>query len=137
MRAVLDTNIFFSAFVFPGDASEAVYRAALEGHLELVTSPSLLAEFGRVLADKFGWNVPMTEAAVAQVARIAAVVRPPHVVSVIQQDPADDRVLEAVVEGEAEVIVSGDHYLLGLREWQGIWIVRAVALLKEMGATEG
>jgi putative PIN family toxin of toxin-antitoxin system len=49
VRAVLDTNVLISAFVFPGGTPEAVYRLALEGQLEIGTSRSLLAEFGRVL----------------------------------------------------------------------------------------
>ncbi len=137
MRAVLDTNILISAFVFPGGAPEAVYRAALEGRFELVTSPPLLAELGRVLADEFGWEGSMAEAAVAQVARIGTVVRPQQAVSVIDLDPADDRVLEAAAEGEVGVIVSGDRHLLRLRRWEGIRIVRAAAFLGEIGVDEG
>jgi putative PIN family toxin of toxin-antitoxin system len=132
VRAVLDTNILISAFVFPGGAPEAVYRAALEGRLDLVTSPPLLAELGRVLADKFGWEGPMAEAAVAQVARIGTVVRPRRAISVIEEDPSDDRVLEAAAEGEANMIVSGDRHLLQLRQWHGIRVVRAAALLDEI-----
>jgi putative PIN family toxin of toxin-antitoxin system len=137
VRVVLDTNILISAFVFPGGAPEAVYRAALEGRFELVTSPPLLAELGRVLGDKFGWEGSMAEAAVAQVARIGTVVRPPRAVSVIEQDPADNRVLEAAAEGEIDVIISGDRHVLQLRRWRGVRIVRAVALLDEIGANEG
>ena len=135
MRAVLDTNILISAFVFPGGTPETVYRGALEGRFELVTSPPLLAELGRVLGDKFGWEGPMAETAVAQVARIGTVVRPRRTVSVIDEDPADDRVLEAAAEGGADVIVSGDRHLLQLRKWHGIRIVRAKAFLDEVGVT--
>ena len=137
MRAVLDTNILISAFVFPGGAPEAVYRAALEGRLEIVTSPPLLAELGRVLGDKFGWEGAMAEAAVAQVARIARIVRPRSTVSVVEQDPADDRILEAAAQGDADVIVSGDRHLLQLRRWRGIRIVRAAALLDKLGVAGG
>ena len=137
MKADLDTNILISAFVFPGGAPEAVYRAALEGRLEIVTSPPLLAELGRVLGDKFGWEGAMAEAAVAQVARIARVVRPRSAVSVVEQDPADDRILEAAAEGAADVIVSGDRHLLQLRRWREIRIVRAATLLDELGVVGG
>lgn len=133
MKAVLDTNILISAFVFPGGAPEFVYRAVLERRIELVTSPPLLAEFGRVLGEKFSWEPPMVEAAVAQVARIGTVVRPAKTLSVIADDPADDRVLEAASEGHAEVIVSGDRHLVRLRSWEGIRIVKAPALLAELG----
>ncbi len=56
MRIVLETDVLISAFVFPGGAPEDVYRLAIERSVDLVTSPPLLAEFGRILSDKFGWE---------------------------------------------------------------------------------
>lgn len=44
MKVVLDTNVLSSAFLFPGGAPEAVYRLALEGRVELVTSRPLANE---------------------------------------------------------------------------------------------
>lgn len=134
MRVVLDTNILISAFVFPGGAPEFVYRAAIERRIDVVSSPPLLTEFGRVLSEKFGWEPAMAGRAVEQVARIATVVRPTERLSVIQQDPADDRVLEAAAEGVADVIVSGDRHLTRIGTWQGIRILRAPALLAELGS---
>jgi len=123
VRVVLDTNVLISAFLFPGGAPEAVYRLALEGRIELVTSLPLLAELGRVLSAKFGWEDSLAEEAVAQVARIALVVEPPQPVSVVKADPADDRVLEAAAEGRVEAIVSGDRHLLRLGTWRGIAVL--------------
>jgi predicted nucleic acid-binding protein len=65
----------------------------------------------------------MAEEAVAQVARIAIVVEPAQAVSVVQADPADDRVLEAAAEGKAEVIVSGDRHLLRLGSWRDMAVL--------------
>lgn len=132
MRAVFDTNVLISAFVFPGGAPETAYRAALTGKVTLVTSPALLAEPARVLADKFGWEGVMVRTSVRQVARIGQVVRPSHTLSVIHRDPDDDRVLEAAREASADVIVSGDRDLLGLGTWEGIRIVRVTELLEEI-----
>ena len=132
LRVVLDTNILISAFIFPGGPPEAVVRAALDGRVELVTSPPLLAELGRVLADKFGWEPPLAAEAVTQVARIATVVRPDDRVQVVLDDPDDDRVLEAAAAGRADVIVSGDRHLLRLRSWQGVPIEKAAAFVKRL-----
>jgi putative PIN family toxin of toxin-antitoxin system len=131
LRVVLDTNILISALIFPGGAPEAVYRLALEGRLDLVTSRPLLAELGRILTDKFGWDPGRAEGAVAQVARIGVVVEPAETIRVIEEDPADDRVLEAASEGRAEVIVSGDRHLLRLGSWRAIQIRKATAFLDE------
>ena len=132
MRVVLDTNILISAFIFPGGPPEAVYRAVLDGRVELVTSPPLLAELGRVLVDKFGWEPSLGAEAVSQVARIAIVVRPEERVEVVVDDPDDDRVLEAAAAGRADVIVSGDRHLLRMRSWNGIRIEKAAAFLKRL-----
>lgn len=132
MRVVLDTNILISAFVFPGGAPEDVFRSVLEGRIELVTSPPLLAEFGRVLSSKFGWEPSMAEQAVALVANVGSVVRPKVKVEDVAEDPDDDRVLEAALEGQAEVIVSGDRHLLRLRIWRGVKIVKAASFLRSL-----
>jgi len=134
MRAILDTNVLISAYVFPGGTPEAVYRLALEGRLEIGTSRTLLAEFGRVLGQKFGWMPDRVEAAVAQVARIAAVVEPSETVQVVTADPADDRVLEAARAFGADVIVSGDRHLLDLGSWSGIKIISPAELIARWSA---
>lgn len=129
MRAILDTNVLISAFVFPGGKPEAVYRLALEGRLEIGTSRSLLAEFGRVLEQKFGWDPDRVEDAVAQLTRIATVVEPGEVVQVV----ADDRVLEAGRAFDADVIVSGDRHLLDLRAWSDIEIISPAQFIAGWG----
>ncbi|MCU0479072.1 MAG: putative toxin-antitoxin system toxin component, PIN family [Chloroflexi bacterium] len=134
MRAILDTNVLISAYVFPGGTPEAVYRLALEGQLEVGTTRTLLAELGRVLGQKFDWMPDQVEAAVAQVARIAAVVEPGETVRVVTADPADDRVLEAARAFGADVIVSGDRHLLDLGTWSGIEIISPAELIARRSA---
>jgi uncharacterized protein len=129
MRVVLDTNVLISAFVFPGGSPEAVYRLALEGRLEIGTSRTLLAEFGRVLGQKFDWMPDRVEAAVAQIVRIAAVVEPSEALRVVRADPADDRVLEAAHAFGADVIVSGGRHLLDVGTWSGIEIISPAELI--------
>jgi putative PIN family toxin of toxin-antitoxin system len=134
MKAILDTNALISAYVFPGGKPEAVYRLALEGHLEIGTSLTLLAELGRVLGQKFGWIPDRVEAAVAQMTRIASVVEPRETVQVVKADPADDRVLEAARAFDAEVIVSGDRHLLDLGTWSEIDIVSPAEFIARWSA---
>jgi putative PIN family toxin of toxin-antitoxin system len=123
LRAVLDTNVLISALVFPGGSPEAVYRLALDGSFDLVTSRPLILELGRVLQQKFGWEAAIAEEAVRQVARIGAIVEPVTTVVDVEDDPADNRVLEAAAEGKVDVIVSGARHLLALVGWNGIPIL--------------
>jgi putative PIN family toxin of toxin-antitoxin system len=133
LRVVLDTNVLVSAFIFPGGAPEQVYRLALEGRLDLVTSRVLLAEFGRVLVEKFGWDASRAEIAVAQVARIATVVEPSERLDVIHDDPEDNRVLEAAIEASADVIVSGDRHLRRLKVWRDVTVLDPAQYLSTHG----
>jgi uncharacterized protein len=137
MKAILDTNVLISAYVFPGGKPEAVYRLALEGRLEIGTSRTLLAEFGRVLGQKFGWIPDRVEEAVAQLTRIAGVVEPTEVVQVIRGDPADDRVLEAARAFGADVIVSGDRHLLDLGTWSEIEVLSPAEFIARWSARTG
>ena len=129
MRVVLDPNVLVSALVFPGGPPESVFRRAIEGRFELVSSPALVAELGRVLGSKFGWSTDTVDIALHRVVGISVIVRPQDRVEVIAADPDDDRVLEAADEGRAEVIVSGDRHLLELGAWRGIPILRPAAFL--------
>lgn len=130
MRAVLDTNVIVSALIFPGGPPEAVYRLALEGRIQHITSRPLLVELGRVLATKFGWERERAEQAVAQVTRVSEVVAPMETLHEIDDDSTDDRVLEAADAGGALVIVSGDRHLLKLGTWRSIEIERPAQFLK-------
>jgi putative PIN family toxin of toxin-antitoxin system len=132
VRIVADTNVLVSALIFPGGSPETVYRLALEGRIDLVTSRPLLAELGRVLAEKFGWQAERAEEAVAQLIRLAEIVEPQHRVTEVAADPADNRVLEAAAEGNADAVISGDRHLLALGSWRGIRIESPAAFLEAL-----
>jgi uncharacterized protein len=134
VKVVVDTNVLVSALVFPGGAPEQVYRLAIEGRITLVTSPPLLAELGRVLTQKFGWRDDYVRAALAQIVRIGEIVEPFERVSIITDDPDDDRVLEAAKAAGAALIVSGDGHLLSLGHWVEVAIVSPAEFLADFGS---
>ena len=131
MKVVADTNILVSALIFPGGPPEGFYRLALEGRITLVTSPPLLAELGRVLTEKFGWQGGRTEEALEQLIRLAEIVHPDQVITDIEADPADNRVLEAAATGNVTAIVSGDQHLLALGVWRGVPIQTPAVFVAE------
>lgn len=61
----------------------------------------------------------------ARLERVAELVSPAHVLSVITEDPDDDRVLECAIAGRADIIISGDRHVLKLGEYEGIAIMTA------------
>jgi putative PIN family toxin of toxin-antitoxin system len=121
-RVVFDTNIFLSALTF-GGKPEVVFEMVRAGRLQLVVSPAILAELASILESKFSWDDEDIRETLMVVGRHAEPVRPEHRLQILKDD-ADNRVLECAVEGRADWIISGDHHLLGLREFRGIRIGR-------------
>ena len=118
IRALFDTNVFLSAIVFGGNP-ERVFLLARERRIQLLVSPAILMEMAFILKEKFGW-----------IGRAAELIKPSTTVSVLKDD-GDNRILECAVEGHADVIVSGDHHLLDLKEYQGLAILRPTEFLDQ------
>jgi uncharacterized protein len=91
-----------------------VLDAALAGRFEIVTSPALLDELRRVLAyPKLQAVIGDTDELIKFLAIAAAVVTPTETVELVR-DPDDDRLIEAALAADADVIVTGDQDLLAL-----------------------
>ena len=129
-RVVFDTNIFLSAFTF-GRNPEIVFEMARAGRIQLIVSTSILAELASILKSKFAWHDEDIREALMVVGRHAQLVKPGTRLQVLEGD-ADNRVLECVVEGHADWIISGDRHLLGLKEFGGIPIVRVSDFLSKL-----
>jgi putative PIN family toxin of toxin-antitoxin system len=120
MRVVADSNIVISAFQFGGKPERFLQAAELERY-HLIASGPILVEIAGVLSRKFQWSADRVAIGLGRIRAIAEVVFPTVVVSGCD-DPDDDRILEAAVEGRADIIVSGDNDLLRMNAFRGIEI---------------
>ena len=128
MRAVLDTNVLVSALLSAGSPPDAITRGGYEGEFQLISSAPLVSELQNVLTrrriqDRLGWSDPEVAGFITYFSEQAIMVQPQSQLAVITSDPADNRVLEAALEGKADYVVSGDRHLLDLRAYGGIRIV--------------
>ncbi|MGH2403528.1 MAG: putative toxin-antitoxin system toxin component, PIN family [bacterium] len=122
MRVVLDTNVLVSGTVFGGPPGELITLAG-EGDIELVLSPALLDEFRGVLRTRFHGSDRALFRTETLLRDHSVVVEPAERITAVPDDPDDNRILEAALEGRADLIVSGDHHLLSLKQFSGIPIV--------------
>ena len=54
----------------------------------------------------------------------AAIITPGEILAEgVSDDPADDMIIAGALEGHADFIISGDHHLTDLEDYQGIKIV--------------
>jgi putative PIN family toxin of toxin-antitoxin system len=136
-RAVLDANVFVTAVLTPAGVAAAVLEAWRAERFELLASSATLDEVARVLAypkiaRRHGWSRREILAFVRELEDLAVVTPGQVELSVIREDPDDNRYLECAVEGRAEYIVSGDRHLLALGTYRQIAIVTPRAFLSAL-----
>jgi putative PIN family toxin of toxin-antitoxin system len=135
IRAVIDTNTLVSGFGWRGAPSEVV-DAVLAARVSLILSPALHDELARVLRyPKLAAVFPEPESITGRVAAIAEPVEPTERIDVLA-DEADNRVLEAASEGEADVIITGDRALRELGVFRGTDILSAAEFLDRLADDE-
>ena len=131
MRIVLDTNVLISALIGHGKPRRLLIRLFREH--EPVSSRQMLAVLEDVLSRrKFGLTRSRVDEFLSILVKRFIVSEVEKIPEVISEDPDDDVVLATALAGGADYIVTGDGHLLGLREYQGIRIVRVGEMLKAL-----
>lgn len=134
MIVVLDTNVIISALLSPKGPPAEVVRRWQADEFDVVTSPALTAEFERALTypevNKY-LKLPQEEVSrlLKRFQTTAVVVAPQITLDVVREDPADNRVLECALAGEAAYVVTGDKHILKLKTYEHLEIVNPVGFL--------
>ena len=128
IRVVIDTNVILSALYFSRGNPWRIVTWAIDGYIRNITSEFILEEVRNVLQKKFLWQLSEIERAIITIMSYSEKVSPVRHLAVIPYAP-DNRILECALAGEADFIISGDHHLIELMEFQGITIVNPVTFL--------
>jgi len=122
MKTVFDTNIFISAFMFPGGRAETALMKVVSGKTQLLVSKPIIHEVLDVLARKFDRDAEQLARTAVFLSDLCEIVQPKRKLAVLHDEP-DNRILECAVTGHADVIVTGDRAMLALGKYKGIRIV--------------
>lgn len=130
MKAVVDTNVFISGIFWDGSPNKVI-SAWKDGKFELIISSEIIDELTAVLND-FEIKLPedMSKEWINLVVRNSVLVEPKEKLQVVKDDPADNKFIEAAIEGKAKYIVTGDTHLKQINEFRGIRIVTAKKFLE-------
>jgi uncharacterized protein len=129
-RVVVDTNALISRLLLPGSDPGQVVREAV-AEAQLLASDDTIIELADVLArEKFDpyTTVEERQEFLRLFDRIAERVPIVHIVRACR-DPKDDKFLELAVNGEAQLIITGDADLLALHPFRGIHILTPASYL--------
>jgi putative PIN family toxin of toxin-antitoxin system len=113
MKVFLDTNVLASALATRGLCAD-VLREVLSNE-NLVVSQEVLDELKDVLCRKFGLPISGAAEAVAFVRIDSVFAKPTAPINVNISDADDIPILSAAIAAHADVFVTGDKLLLGLR----------------------
>ena len=127
MRVVADTNVLVSALLWSG-SPHTVLRLAETGRITCYTTPTLIKELEDVLArQKFTPRLrdlrTTPQELVLGYLKLARLVLPRTMPSVVTEDPDDDAVLACAAAANATFLITGDPHLLRLETYQTIQIV--------------
>jgi putative PIN family toxin of toxin-antitoxin system len=131
VKAVLDTNIYVSAFMFPGGQAEKAVLGAAEGRFQLVLSKPIIHEVLDVLARKFDRDPEELARVAVFLAELGELVHPRKKLRVLHDEP-DNRILECALAGHAHAVVPGDRAMLGLGRFEGIEVVTLRGFLQSL-----
>ena len=138
LRVVVDTNLFVSSLLSRQGVPAQVIDAWRNRKYILVVSEAIIAEIRRVLSSpsiqrKYAISTQDIEE-LATLLNKETILAPDleEVSGAIPDDPEDEIFLACALDGQADLIVSGDGHLLDLRDYQGIPILTARQFLEEL-----
>ncbi|MDO8741083.1 MAG: putative toxin-antitoxin system toxin component, PIN family [Candidatus Woesearchaeota archaeon] len=124
MRVVLDTNVFISGIFWEGNFCSQIIDKWRKGRFQLVSSPKLVEEFVKALRSfKISMDEELIEEWKNLIIENSVMVDPTTAIKAVNDDPEDDKFVEAAIYGEADFIVSQDKHLLKLKEYNKIRIL--------------
>ena len=135
MRVLLDTNVIISAVTTRGLCAD-VFRAVLADH-ELVTCSQLLQEVRRILSTKFSLSEELIFEYLELINQDAFITEPNDLPNVQITDKDDVEIIGAAIVGEADVFVTGDRELHGIKSIRKVRIMSPRAFWEELKARHG
>ncbi len=128
LRVVLDTNIYVSSAFWEGKPYRIVQRA-LNDEFSVFVSEDIIKELKRVLARDFGLADEAITENIDAILTFAKKIEINQNVSVVKDDPDDDRIIECALSAKAQYVITQDNHLLKLKEFRGIKLLSPTEFL--------
>ncbi len=137
MRAVIDTNVLVSALFSRRGAANRILTAATDGAFVVLASPPLFLEYEEVLKRpehrlRHGLDLGQVDTLLRSLATITEPVDVRFLWRPQLRDPDDEMVLEAAINGSADVIVTYNVADFGPAVRFGLRIATPQDFLKEI-----
>lgn len=132
LRVVLDTSVYISASLSPKGASGQVWELARERRFQVISSPYIINETGKVLRRLGRLDEKAILLRIREIAHLAEIIQPTTKLQVVR-DVNDNPIVECAVDGKADLLVSLDNDLLVLKDYDNIPVLHVSDLLRTLG----
>ncbi len=129
IRIVLDTNVYISAALNPDSLLYRLVEDSTSQNLaKYYTSPEIIAELQEKLENKFHFERKTVVHWINHLEQSVNIVRPRKKLTIIKNDPDDNKILECAIECQADLIISADKHLISIKVYQNIKIMHPSSL---------
>ena len=130
MRVVLDTNVFISGVFWDGNFCSESIDAWRKGIFDIVSSLEIIEELVSTFRH---FKIKMPEDFIGDWKSLLldnAIIVRPEKITVVKDDPDDDKFFSAALGGSAKFIISQDKHLLKIGTYAGIRVLHPSEFVK-------
>ena len=134
IHIVIDANLFVSAILKPDSRPAEIISLVRDDKIKLLMSEDIENEIRAVLlypkiARRHKKSKEYIDAFFNKLRSAAIFVIPKERLSVVKDDPSDNKYLECAVTGNAQYILTGDSHLKEIAVYKGIRVLTAADFL--------
>jgi len=134
VRITLDTNILVSGTFWTG-ASFRILDLVDRKKLRSISSKEIIEEYYGVInsdeiIDKIERKKLIIYKLVEKIIKNSEITEPRTKLSIVKEDPDDNKILECAKEGRVDYIITQDEHLLKLKKFENIPILKPDDFLK-------
>lgn len=134
MRVVLDANVFVSSLLTQSGNAKQIIDILEDDPFELIISEPILDELRRVLSYPHLVKIHKKDAQdiddYIELLRQNSILVDPQEKLDVSTDESDNRYIECAVEGNADVLVTGDKkHLLPIKDYRDVQIISPAVFL--------
>ena len=129
-RVFIDTNIFISAYFWPGNERNLV--SIPPKNIKYYTSQQVLDEIKKVLMEKFNVNINDIDGYISKILSKFIIAKPDVKSQVVVRDEKDTDILKSALSEQCTFLITGDKDLLTLKKVRNTRILTCTELIKEL-----
>ncbi len=124
MKVVFDTNVLISSTLWEGSSAQKLLFQCIKKGVLIHISPEILSEYQAILKRDFSYSDEEIALIVEKIMAFAILIKPETKISLIKEDPDDDKIIECAIDSLSEYLITYDKHLLVLKQHQNTKIIK-------------